>query len=243
MVKAKDYGNFTLLGSDDTYRMIVRSWGRDKTGKNHFGFTGPGPVFGQYFDPGGAEGVVEKFRRGGKDVYAVHYRFKKGEMGRTQAIEIRDQFIKDYEFALKNARTIQWDESEVWELFRWAEFDDESDAPRFYGPLDARYRELLQLAYDSGANLQLIQKVKERWTQTAKGAPVPSGVFEPTGFKGGANIVQANLEHLWDKERGFVVNVVNCRQNMDVAGQEFTGLDFPTLGQLVFPDSDESDWS
>ena len=244
--RATNYGNFKLLSSDSRFRMIIRSWGRDKSGKNHFGFTGPGPVFGQYFDPGGTEGVAEKFRRGEygspKEIWGETYRFDKSKMERAQAEDIRDRFIEDYELALKNARTIQWDETEVWELFRWAEFNDDSDAPRNYNQLNARYRSLLQDAYDSGVNLQLIQKLKERWTANAKGSPTPSGVYEPVGFKEANYIVQANLEHLWERERGFVVRVVNSRQNMSIAGQEFPELDFPTLGQLVFTDSSEEDW-
>lgn len=244
--KAKDYGNFQLVGETPAYRLVLRSWGRDKCGKNHFGFTGPGPVFGQYLDPGGTEGVAEKFRRGehgpAKEIYTIPYRFNKGKMDQDAAVEIRDQFIEDYEVALQHARTIQWDETEVWELFRWAEFGGESGVPRNYGPLNATYRNLLQQAYDAGVNLQLIQKVKEKWEDNAKGIGHPTGVFEPMGFKDANYIVQVSLEHSWDEEEGFKVKVVNCRQNMSLAGQEFVGLDFPTLGMMIFPDSSEEDW-
>ena len=63
--------------------------------------------------------------------------------------------------------------------------------------------------------------------------------------------MQANLQHLWvprdvdDPESAayFAVHVVNCRQNMAVAGETYQDLDWPTLGQLVFPDSAEQDWA
>lgn len=230
--------------------MIVRSWGRDKTGKNHFGFTAPGPIFGQYFDPGGIEGVADKFQAGEveghapKEIMSRTYRFQKATMDQAHAIEVRDEFIEDYEFALTQARTVQWDETEVWELFRWAEFGGESDAPKNYGLLNARYRSLIQAAYDAGVNLQLIQKVKEKWGAGQNGRGLaPTGEYEPTGFKEANYVVQANLEHSWDAETGFSVKVVNCRQNMTISGQDFPGLDWPTLGCLVFPKSDESDWS
>lgn len=236
-------GNFQPLQSKPRFRLIFRSWGQEKTGKNHFGFTGPGPIYGQYFDPGGTEGVAERFIAEGKEIVGINYRFKKGAMGQSEAKDVRDQFIEDYEVALKNARTIQWDETELWELFRWAEFGGESDAPRQYGALNASYRELIQAAYDAGVNLQLIQKVKEKWTTNAKGSPTPSGLFEPTGFKEANYIVQVNLEHSWTKDDGFVVNVVNCRQNMQLSGEAFPGLDLATLGQLVFTNSEEGDWA
>lgn len=259
MAKSAQNNRFTLLDDRVPNRLVWRSWGADKTGKNHFGFTAPAPIYGQYLDPGGTEGVADKFIRGEcgyapKEIRGIPYRFKKGGMDREEVIALRDQFIEDYEFALNHqARTIQWDETEVWELFRWAEFDDESDAPRNYGALNAKYRYLIQSAYDAGVNLHLVQKVKEKWGQNAKGSPVPLGIYEPMGFKEANYIVQANLEHLWDKTRGFGVRVVNCRQNMTIAGEEFWqfdedgepsfALDFPTFAQLVFPSTTEEDWA
>jgi hypothetical protein len=116
--------------------------------------------------------------------------------------------------------------------------------------LNAKYRDLIQRAYETGTNLCLIQKTKEKWTSiesTDKNGrkvmkPNPTGVMEPTGFKEAGYIVQANLRHYWTRERGFGVEVLNCRQNMGVAGQEYDDLDFPTLAQLVFPETDEEEW-
>jgi len=247
MAKVTSYGNFKPLDSTNRHRLIVRSWGPEKAGKNHFGFTGPSPIFGQYFDPGGTEGVAEKFIRGEygapKEIHAITYRFDKSDVSQAQAVDIRDQFILDYEVALQNARTVQWDETEVWELFRWAQFGGDSDAPKFYAPLNAKYRFLIQSAYDAGVNLQLIQKVKEKWGENSKGQPRPTGGFEPTGFKEGNYICQANLEHAWDAENGFSVLVHNCRQNMTLSGERFGNLDWATLGMLVYPDSNESEWA
>lgn len=91
-------GNYKRLGATSN-RLIIRSWGRDKTGKNHFGYTMPGPIFGQYFDPGGTEGVADKFMNGGeygdKEIHGVQYRFNKARMDQSEAIEIRDKFIDD----------------------------------------------------------------------------------------------------------------------------------------------------
>jgi hypothetical protein len=248
--KSSEWGRFKLADETELYRLIVRSYGPEKSGKSHFALTGPGPVAIQSFDIG-MEGVVEKFRREGKEVRYTEYEFDKQDQSQEAAIEIRDRFIEDYELALTMARTIQWDtETELWELFRYAEFGEMSDAPKNYVALNAKYRDLIQRAYDSHVNLQLIQKVKERWGTIKKvnrdgrsvDSPYPTGEMEPTGFKEAGYIVQANLSHSWNVERGFVVNVLNCRQNMGVAGQEYEALTWPELGQLVFPDSEESDW-
>ena len=250
-VTKKDWGNFELVSDVVPHRLIFRSFGPEKSGKNHFGLTGPDPIAIQSFDIG-LEGVVEKFRKAGKEVRRTEYEFDKNDCSQDAAIAIRDRFIEDYEVALQMARTIQWDtETELWEIFRFAEFGEASDAPRNYVQLNARYRDLIQRAYNANVNLQLIQKVKERWKTVPKvnrrtgettDSPYPTGEFEPTGFKEAGYIVQANLRHSWDSENGFAVHVLNCRQNMGIAGETYHNLTMPELGQLVFPDSDESSW-
>lgn len=256
MAKAKvstddGWGDFQMVSEKVPYRMIWRSFGPEKTGKNHFGLTGPGPVAIQSFDIG-LEGVVEKFRVQGKEVRKTSYEFDKNDCSQDAAIAIRDRFIKDYHIALNKARTIQWDtETELWEIFRFAEFGEASDAPKSYVGLNARYRDLVQCAYDANVNLQLIQKVKERWSTTKKqnrdgrivDSPYPTGEFEPTGMKEVGYIVQANIKHSWVKGTGFQIEILNCRQNMGVAGETFENISMPEFAQMVFPDSDESDWA
>jgi hypothetical protein len=240
-------------------RLIWRSFGPEKTGKTHFGLTGPGPVAVLSFDVG-LEGVVEKFVAAGKVVYLAEFEFDKDKCQQADAVEIRDRFTKAYALALDRARTIIIDtETELWELFRHAEFPFGTDAPKNYVQLNARYRDMIQLAYDAGVNLQLIQKVKEKWGTIKKinsqgrevDSPYPTGELEPTGFKELGYIVQANLRHGWTKERGFVVDVVNCRQNMQYAGVSLdaasmpsqTAPTLPELGQLIFPTSTPEQWA
>lgn len=251
---ANAWEGFAPAPTKSRYRMIVRSFGPEKTGKNHFGFTMPGPIGGQYRDPGGIEGVVEKFATaplGPKAIYAKYYRFKKEEYTQDQAQAMRDEFIKDYHRLLDiPARGIQWDETETWELFRYAEFGDKSDKPNAYEPLYAAYRSLLQDAYDAGVNLHLIQKVKEKWVSVeetdrngrTKNVGRPSGIFEPTGMRELGYLVQVNVEHRWSKEKGFTCYIHSCRQNMQLAGEEYADLDFATLGRLVFEHSSDEDW-
>lgn len=240
--KAIDYGRFEPISDSLPNRLIYRSFGWDKVGKTHFGLTMPSPILGMYLDPGGTEGVAQKFLRGDdgfpkKDIRQIQYRFNKKFDDQDKAKEMRDQWIEDYQHALTIARSIQWDETETWELFRFAEFGRESDLQREYGPLNGMYRGLIQDAFDVGVNLQLIQKVKTKWV---KGQSTDE--IEPVGFKQAGNIVQVSLEHTWSHADGFQVCIVNCRQNTEVWGETFTNLTFPELGQLVYPDSDEGDW-
>ena len=245
--------NFTPVSTDPIYRLIWRSIGWDKTGKNHFGFTAPGPIFGQYFDPGGIEGVAEKFVLGkvpgvaARDIQFTQYSLKRSEVSQDDAKELVKLFIEDYEYALKHARTIQWDETEFWEWCRYAEFGENeqgvaTDQPKNYARINSRYRDYLQRAYDECVNLQLIQKVKEKWGIDKKGNLGPIGQVVAQGFKQSGNIVQATLEHSWDIERGFVVKVVNCRKNMTLAGQEYVDTNFAEIATLVHGEESEGAW-
>lgn len=237
---AKTVNRFEPLNEVIPFRLLVRSWGLEKTGKNHFGLTAPGPIYGMYFDPGGLEGMAEKFLReplGPKEIHQIQYRFNKKVHDMEAANEIKERFLEDYTVALTKARTIQWDETEIWELFRFAEFGRESSKGREYGPLNGEYRGLIQAAYDAGVNLHLVQKVKEAWENDK-----PTGTYFGMGFKQAGNIAQVNLEHTWSVENGFQVRVDNCRQNMALAGETFDNLTFSELGALVYPDTDESDW-
>lgn len=236
-----DYGNFTPIPTEIPMRLIWVSSGREKCGKNHFGLTAPGPICGQYFDPGGIEGVAQKFLKaplGPKDIRQIQYRYNKKTQDQEYARDVKAEFIDDYHQALKWARTIQWDETEFWEVCRFAEFGRESARGREYGPLNGEYRGLIQDAYDAGVNLQLIQKVKEAWKDDK-----PTGEMKPVGFTGAQSNVQLNLRHTWDEENGFQTEITNCRQNMALAGMVIQNLTYAELGQLVFDDSDESDWS
>ena len=237
---APEEDNFKEISAEIPRRLIWVSSGREKCGKNHFGLTAPGPIYGQYFDPGGLEGVAEKFLEaplGPKEIKACYYKFNKRADDQTYAREVKEQFIKDYYTALKHARTIQWDETEFWEVCRFAEFGRESARGREYGPLNGEYRGMIMDAYDAGVNLQLIQKVKEKWEDDK-----PTGEMKPVGFQQAANVVQVNLAHSWSPETGFQTTISNCRQNMSIAGDTNTDLDFVTLAQLVFPDTTEEDW-
>ena len=233
-------GNFKPLSSTVPSRMIVRSWGPEKSGKNHFGLTAAGPIFGLYFDPGGLEGMAEKFLvepLGPKEINKIEYRFNKKTNSQEEAIAVKEQWLADYEDALNVAKTVQIDETELWELCRFAEWGRESAKGREYGPLNGEYRGLIRDAYDAGVNLHMIQKIKEKWVNDK-----PSGEYFGMGFQQAGNIAQVNIEHSWSLDEGFKVKIHNCRQNMSLAGQEYPELTWAELGMLVFPETDEGSW-
>jgi hypothetical protein len=239
-VPTKRANSFSALSATPQRRLVWRSWGREKSGKNHFGLTAPSPIYGLYFDPGGLEGMAEKFLTaplGPKEIHQVQFRFNKKRNGQDEARALKEQWVEAYEQALNAARTIQLDETELWEMVRFAEWGRESAKGREYGPLNGEYRGWIQDAYDAGVNLQLIQKVKEKWVDDK-----PSGDMEPFGFKQAGNIVQVNLEHSWTKDDGFSVTIKECRQNMGIAYENVGNINFQDLGCLVYPDSEIEEW-
>lgn len=245
-----DWGTAELASTEPNYRLVWRSWGREKTGKSHLGASAPGPVAIHAMDVLGVEGMIEKFARE-KEVRVFKYHFDKTEQNaQTRAADVRDAFLENIQISLRNARTVQVDETEIWEVFRYAEFGEKSDSPNNYDKLYADYREWIHEFDHHAINLQLIQKVKEKWENVEtvdrngmkKTKGRPTGQMEPTGYKGAQFIVQANIEHSWDSENGFGIRIDNCRQNMSIAGNTYHNLSFVELAQLVFPKSSESDW-
>ena len=262
VVAAKSSG-FVPVSAEQNYRLVFRSFGPEKTGKNHFGLSGPGPIAIQCFDILGVQNTAEKFVRAGKHIAIKKYKFKRDTflyptkeamleacaVSQAQAQDIRDEFREDFAALLESGdyRTIQWDESELWEVCRFAEFGKGSDRPASYDPLNAFYREMIHLVDDYPVNLQLIQKVKEKWesvvTADGKEKGRPSGKFVPYGMKEVGYIVDTNLGHGWSKEEGFTITVQNCRANMALAGETFANTSFPELATLIFGEESEASWS
>ena len=245
-------GRFARANQSVKLRLIGASYGEQKVGKTSFWLSAPGPIYIQSFDYG-LEGVVQKFQHE-KEIYVREYDWAPvgDELTQEAAIELRDAFVADFDVALAQGRTIVWDkETEVWELFRYAEFGPNdvgvaTSAPRNYPALNQRYRYHIRRAYDLGVNFGLIQGVKAKWISK----PQPgTGILQPhntgelarTGFNEIGALVQIDLWH--KREQGqFLIDVGGCRQNAELQDQQFTNLTFPEMACLVFPDSRLEDW-
>lgn len=268
-------------GSSSVYvpvkpRLIWRSHGAEKVGKDHFGLSAPGPYVKHLFDPGGLEGVADKFPN--KEIHVFTYKridrriFKKSTdrsavtRAWDEAKRQRDDFLENFDLSIKNARTISLDETETWEVFRFAEFGLASDAPKNYDVLNSDYIDMVQSGVDAHVNMQFIQKLKEKWgsadepyvdengMRRTKKKPYATGEMIPTGFKELGYKVQANFRHTWDTTNGFGLTVESCRQNMSLAGETYYSgwplgadesvpeLGFGYIAQLVFPGTEEEDW-
>lgn len=242
-------------------RIIASSSGEVGTGKTSFWLGAPGPIVVMSFDQG-LEGVIERFQDD-KEIYVKEYAWSPGEYGddddaaKAAAELLRDEFFEDFEAALKYARTVLWDkETNIWELFRYAEFGAPNDAPRNYPKLNQRYRHLVNLPKATLVNFGAIQSLKDEWVTKMKGDGQTKGVFSGNrvrqGFSELPELVHIDLFHRretrenddGEKESVFLLDVGKSRgpggQNVQDTTQE--GIDFVTFAQMVFPGTSESDW-
>lgn len=241
-------GGFNINRPKRRRRMVVAINAPQKCGKTHNALTAPSPIAFANTDTG-LEGVIEKFQADGKVVYSKDYRLvlptgtdinKNSEAGS----KLWDEYKSDIRHALKSndIRTIVADtESDTWELIRIARFGKLTQVmPHHYGPVNAEYANFWNEVYDTDKNLILLRKMKEEYDDATKKY---TGKFHPTGYKEIKYLVQVNIE-LGRNDQGFFMRVIDCRQNMDIAGAELPGdmCNFQSLAQMVFPESQPSEW-
>jgi hypothetical protein len=231
-------------------RMIGRSYGEPGSRKTSFWLEAPGPIVVFSFDKG-LEGVVERYQNE-KDIYVKEYDWSPtDDLSQDAAIEIRQEWIADFEHAIQHACTVVIDkETDLWELFRYAEFGAPNDAPRNYPQLNQRYRKYMNMPKATNINFGVIQSMKDEWVTRAKkdgsgDKGVATGRRIPVGFGELEGLVHVNLFHRGHSPASWSVSVGKVRgPNVpDVADQVFENPTFVDLAMLMFPGSSEGDWS
>lgn len=252
MTKSSPFARYVRADQPVKQRIIAASFGKPGTGKTTFWLGAPAPIVIFSLDMG-LEGVVEAFQDE-KEIYVSEYDWSgvdKDDVDalQTQAIELRDKFIDDFEHAVQNARTVLIDkETDMWELFRYAEFGAPNDNPRNYPALNQRMRRLINMPKALDLNFGVVQGMKDEWVSQinkktgAKGA-VGSGNQIRAGFSEIEGLVHINIEHV--REDGeFRMRIGKARGpgGHDIQDQELPGMTFAEFGTLAFPDSQISDW-
>lgn len=240
----------------DKPRTIGLSSGEAGSGKTSFWLGAPTPILVQSLDKG-LEGVVERFAKG-RTIYTAEYNWSPGADDFSQhfAQETRDKIIADYIYALENGvRTIVWDkETDIWEVFRYAEFGKPSAAPKDYAKLNQRYMSIINKSKDHPVNFGLIQGMKNEWgTSETTGKPTPTGRRVRSGFDRLDEIVFTEILHR--RESGvFTVEFGKVRQNTHLQGQKLTWgpspdpenprdfADYAGFGGLLLPNTKSGDW-
>ena len=117
----------------------------------------------------GLEGTLDQLIRNGdvaaEDIQVADYDWHPGseDFSQDYAIELRERVIADYFFALKaEARAVVWDkESDIWQLFRYAEFGAPTDAPKDYQKLNQRYMAIINKSKEYDVSLGLVQSLSD----------------------------------------------------------------------------------
>lgn len=246
---SKPFAGFQKANQDYKHRLIGRSYGEGGSRKTSFWLEGPGPIAVFSLDQG-LEGVVERYQKD-KDIYVKEYDWSPTEeLSQDDAVELRNTFLADYEMALEHARTVIIDkETDLWELFRYAEFGAPNDAPRNYPQLNQRYRRMVNMPKALDINVGFIQGMKDEWVTVKKrdgsgekGAN--SGRRIPQGFGELEGLVHVNLFHTGHSPDNWAIEVGKVRGPgvPDVADQRFEGVTFTELAMLIFPGTSEEDW-
>ena len=252
-------------------RLVVSIEGEEKTGKDHFAFTAPGPIGVQSFDHG-MEGVVEKFVNGRatvngaphpkKTIYKKEYHIAPTRTGGARGnVSIADpdfnytavweKFVGDYHAMLEaGVRSIIWDTgTQIYELQRLHLFGKLSEVPpNMWGPQKAEYRQLVRDAYDSNTNLIMLHSMRPLYVDDKRTNKLEMAGFGDIGYAVQVNLktFRVDFEPNEDGEAGsdFMIKVLDCRQNPTVNNTLYEGpmASFPFLAADVIEDSSLSEW-
>lgn len=239
---------FVQASGPTVHRLIVNAEGEEKSGKNHFGFSAPGPIFEHSFDIGN-EGVVQKFQSS-KKIMIAEYELDI-QPGEAEAREVAasadklwERYMANYRDGLAscgNGTTLIDTGTEVWELLRLARFGKLAQVmPHHYAPVNKEMQEMIREGFNHNCNVIFLHKLKDEWENyvvDGKEKGRKTGRKTRVGFSDVPYLVQMNVKcQRSDNEDGgsmFEILVEDCRQNPDLNNTTLPN-DFETLLTMVF---------
>jgi hypothetical protein len=252
MSKLSDFTRYyTRADQPAKLRIIAGSCGEVGTGKTSFWLGAPGPIIVLSFDRG-LEGVIEGFQDT-KEIYVKEFSWVTApgaEPDQSAAVDLRDEFTEVFEHAVTHARTVVLDkETDMWGVFKYAEFGaPEKGRPDDWDMLKNRVRRLMNMPKSLDINFGVIQGMKNEWIsevnpKTGKKGITQSGRRLPSGMDDIEAIMHINIEHLLvDGEFQMRVGKARGPGGRDIQNQTIPAVTFGEFAQLVFPESEESDW-
>jgi hypothetical protein len=251
-------GLFEKIDGAGKQRIIAASYGEVGTLKTSFWLSAPGPILIQSLDRG-TEGVADVYMKEHpkKSIYLAEYDANTHLIvqepdAQAAAEAVFAKIETDMRKAIEQGiRTIIWDkETQIYEIAKYAVFGAPSDAPSNYYSLFQRYRALINEAKDSDINFGVIQGMKTPWISemkaTGKMGAKPSKTDRVRrGMPEIEELMHLNIRHFIDEDGDFMLEIGKVRgpgardiQNTTIAYREF-----PDFATLVFPDTDESEWT
>jgi hypothetical protein len=248
---AKPSSGFVQASGPTIHRLIVSAEGQEKSGKNHFSFTAPEPIFMHSFDIGN-EGVVQKFQAQ-KRIMIAEYELtvQPGEAEPREVAEAADvvweQFMANYRDGLASCgsgTTVIDTSSEAWELLRLSRFGKLTQVlPHHYGPVNKEMQGMVREGFSHNCNVIHLHKQKPVWENyigtDGKEKGRKTGEMGRVGFSDMPFLVQLNVEcRRTDLDGGgsdFEIFIGDCRQNPSLNNTVLPN-DFETLLTMVFED-------
>ncbi len=204
------------------------------------------PVVFLSIDIGGLIGTVDQLIADGivnpGDVQIAEYPWLPNEEGvytQESAIETRDRFEADTVLAAALEGTVVVDkETQVWEMYRFAEFgaQNAADVRREYGPLNTRYDGWINKLKGYDCNVGLIEEAKEVWKGHNR-----TDTYEPVGYRTLAGLMYVDIYH-FEQDQEHMFRIGKCKHNSSLQWQTIGATTFAELGTLLVPGSEESDW-
>ena len=235
--------------STRTPRLVVEASGIFKSGKSHFGFTAPAPIYQHSFDIGN-EGVIDKFLLK-KKIYVAEYELtvQPGEASDQEVADaasvVWDAFVANFRDGLAscgNGTSIVDTSTEMWELLRLCRLGKLLQVPAiFYARINKEMRTLLREVYNHNGNTIFLSQSKPVWESykgtDGKDKSRKTGEYERTGFNELPSQVQvvSTCERV-DRDGGgsdFQMTINDCRSQPDINGLVIEN-DFEALMSLVF---------
>jgi hypothetical protein len=251
MSKQSEFARYEKADKPAKLRIIASSFGEVGSGKTSFWLGAPGPIVVLSFDQG-LEGVVEAYQDQ-KDIYVKTFAWSNApgfEPDQSAAIDMRDEFTEVFEHAVNHARTVVLDtETAMFRVFKYAEFGvPEKGRPDDWDKLKDRCRRLLNMPKALDLNFGVVQSMGNQWVKqvnaaNGKAGITQSGERERKGMDDVEAIMHINIEHF--REDGeFKMKIGKARGpgGRDIQNQTIPAVTFGEFAQLVFPESDESDW-
>lgn len=226
-------------------RMVVSTEGLEGSGKTRWALEGtPRPLTFLDWD-WGFEGQPPELMQGVTrytfDALGATFGQTEEEGKRRTALEVQ-RFVKEFRAAVEaKVRTLVVDTfTAAWAAQRLARADDK------YVEMEEEFKALVRMAYVSPhTNLILIHHLKKDWARSRDGKSYPSGTYSRDGMDGIATMVQLAIRQRYTPKSSngpakFEIDVLKCRDNIDIVGSTYPSMTFPELCGLVAP---AIDWS
>ena len=216
-------------------RTVAKIAGLEKRGKTHLALTSPEPIIFFSIDKG-TEGVVEKFIDAGKQVLVYEIRYQPGDTK-----EIYKPIWKAFRDRLDMALLVgegtividTW--NEIYELIRYATWGKINQVPTFqYPQVYPDLRMIIDDVYNTKMSAVLLNRMRKAFD--------PPHELEEYGYSETSVKVQTNIRTTRDMvpstetglmEPVFSFNVLECRQNMKLAGLTFSSKEVQEDGSIL----------